>query len=123
MRKSSLLAGTGALPDPQGHDTAAWVPSDRSDGGGSMGGLHDAQGADAVVEGPGIGVDRVFLPNAAGEGMDPPDDEDPDLAFIDDLQAEGLPPHDQEQAEPTADPADRVDASGRPIPAVLWRQR
>jgi hypothetical protein len=106
-----------------------------------------------------IGVDRVFVAGATGE-EDPPDDEDPDLAFIDEIQAQDLvesaddvveeaeegeedegehsamragalpippqpnPAPDEPEAPERPDkPDDDADDSGRPIPALLRRQR
>jgi hypothetical protein len=125
-----------------------------SDAGGT--GERRSAGSDAgASEAHDIGVDRVFVAGAAGE-EDPPDDEDPDLAFIDELQALDLEPaaEDAEEGEedegehsamragtlpvppqpnPAPDepeaperpdqPVEDPEGSGRPIPALLRRQR
>lgn len=60
-----------------------------------------------ALDAPDIAVDRVFVPVEPGEDLDPPDDEDPDLAFIDDIQAEDLPVQEDgeegEEDEPDSD--------------------
>lgn len=125
-----------------------------SDVGGT--GERRSAGSDAgASEAHDIGVDRVFVAGPDGE-EDSRDDEDPDLAFIDELQALDLEPaaEDADEGEedegehsamragtlpvpPQPNPApDQPEAperpyqpvgdpegSGRPVPALLRRQR
>ena len=64
-----------------------------------------------ALDAPDIAVERVFVPVEPGEDLDPPDDEDPDLAFIDDIQAEDLPA--QEDGEEGDE--DEADGDGRAL--------
>jgi hypothetical protein len=67
-------------------------------------------GSDAgTQEARDIGVDRVFVPV---EAADPSDDEDPDLSFIDDIQAEDLAT--EEEGEEDGEDEESEDAEGRP---------
>ena len=60
-----------------------------------------------------IGVDRVFVP---GEAADPSDDEDPDLAFIDDIQAEDLAPEGEDEVDEESEDAEGEKPSARAGP-------
>jgi hypothetical protein len=65
-----------------------------SDVGGT--GERRSAGSDAgAAEAHDVGIDQVFVAGPAGQEEDPPDDEDPDLAFVDDLLAQDLEPADE----------------------------
>ena len=111
MGHSSLLGIETAAPEPAGRDVGRLGPSDTSDSASDLAGVDPtdeftATGIDADLpeEAPDIGVDRII---GAGETAGPEerlsDDEDPDLAFIDEAQA-GEPLEDEE--------ADDVDGDG-----------
>jgi hypothetical protein len=110
----SDMAGLDALDrlDPtEPVDTAlatdvprTWMPVDAPEGAtadASGTGERRAAGNDAGLrEAADISVDRVFDPTEEGE---PSDDEDPDLAFVDEVEAEAV--LDDEDGEDDADPS------------------
>jgi hypothetical protein len=126
MGHSSLLGTEHAAPEPAGRDTAALGPGDSSDSGSDMMGIDDGEqsdpGAPADValrddmrhpllspdildavgqhEGADIGVDHVFTPGQDPQSLS--DDEDPDLAFIDQAEA-GDPLEDEDEDEDDRD--------------------
>lgn len=107
MGHSSLLGLEHAAIEPAGRDVAALGPGDNSDSGSDRVGLEDVNTDDPVDRHPArrgvdaqhagtrdIGVDRVVTPDdgeggTGGDGKQH-DDEDPDLAFIDDADGEGV---------------------------------
>jgi hypothetical protein len=131
MAQSSLLGATSAPLEPEGRDTARLGPSDTTDSGSDVAVLppdtadpaapvdvalrddipHPLPPGEAIDGNPEVGADiatdHVFSANAK-DGETISDDEDADLAFIDEAQAV-TPPEDEEEDEDTGeeDPEDR----------------
>jgi hypothetical protein len=127
MGNSSVLGVQQAPVRPSGVDADALGPSDNSDSASDRIGAEVAEGTDPLGvagepddEASDISVDRVIEADGAGlsmplsgdeSGVD--EDEDPDLAFIDEAEA-GDPLEDEQQARDGDDPTD--DAMARPRP-------
>jgi hypothetical protein len=117
MGHSSLLGIETAAPEPAGRDVGRLGPSDTSDSASDLAGVDatdefTATGIDAELpeDAPDIGVDRVVDVAGAGASDDTlSDDEDPDLAFIDEAQA-GEPLEDEEADDVEGD----VEGDGHP---------
>lgn len=125
MGNSSVLGVQQAPVRPSGVDADALGPSDNSDSASDRIGAEVAEGTDPLGvagepddEASDISVDRVIEANGEdvampldGEERGADDDEDPDLAFIDEAEA-GDPLDDEQQARDGDDPTD--DAMARP---------
>ena len=82
--------------------TADALSEDASDAAGT--GESRSAGADAGVEAADVGVDRVFTPGGLN-GADVDEDEDPDLAFLDDAErADSADLEDSEDPDGPDDP-------------------
>jgi len=108
MGTSSLLGGQRAATEPVGRDAGALGPSDSSDSGSDMADVEREEAAAATDaagtgerrsvgtdagprDGADISVDRVVdarSPLPPEDGSEHDDDEDPDLAFMDDDEPE-----------------------------------
>lgn len=93
------------------------VDGGASDAGGT--GERRSAGSDAGREGADIGVDRVFTPGRRrhADDADPPDDEDADLGFIDEIVEDavaGDPVEDEELDDDEADESPPEDESDGP---------
>ena len=77
-----------------------WASDDGGSSDASGTGDRGAAGNDGGREAADISVDRVFDPAARDEGLK--DDEDPDLAFIDQALADDLPDEDASEDSPPA---------------------
>jgi hypothetical protein len=127
MGNSSVLGVQQAPVRPSGMDADALGPSDNSDSASDRIGAEVAEGTDPLGvagepddEASDISVDRVIEANGEdvpmpldGEERGADDDEDPDLAFIDEAEA-GDPLDDEQQARDGDDPTDDAMARSRP---------